>query len=935
MKEKLSELGYSQSYIEDKLKSLEEYLQEEKIWKSEDKIFVEKWQQPTEEIPKLFLNVGNIFEKVLLFDGNINSIYKENSLNDSIQFADYSLCDKICLIGVLKDKKIKILYYEPNSFTMTNFENQTYEMTFEKSREALEKEYISALSEKHNVNTKKIINFLESEYLLDCILIYDLNPKIKILNSADEFAEAITSFTYFYTSNFELKKIERNIVPKKLGMGVKLGNITNNPLVSLEDSNQISDFPLDKLSYAWLSKDLKEKESLLVYTAEDCLNYATYSEYKEKSCEKVISEYLEDIKTKFSDTVGYDISKDYLIKVFKKLNYSILFPPTETIKKYLFGKDEDINLITYKYKVASSKEEFEKDLYIQTEDSFTGKFKFIFVEDLFGIYNKIGRKLSGNEELIDKADFNVSANAAVIKKETYISASMIKDLENKNRIDKELIYKLPFPSVKVVFYFPSQEEKSQNVRMYNGSNVATLLDDQKIETTNNKEKISENLNQFEIKIQYLDENGNEIIHPIRRKIDKNMDDLFDEYEYIIDTNGNKWKCQEDLKESFEILKKLDKNVLTLTYGIVHPNLKIVSQTIYGEVLKEELAMVYNGELYTVKTLPNLTDKKGLLWRPENSEEFDVFIEKDEMKEIIVRYVELEEEIRVKYKDENDNQIARDIIYVEQVGKKFNVPLEKYYQDREEKCWKLEDCDCFSLVVSENKDSNQVNVFYSPECVDVTIEYHDLNGEEIRNKEILKLQIGRRVDDVLRKTIKDKRGNIWQIVKNNYNSFVVKKDAVNKLVYYYDIAKSDVEIKFCNLEGLTIKSSEIVSKQIGSGVVPMPELFLYDDSRLKWRLQRIEPALLKVKEKDNLITYWYRKANANITFLFLDRDGNEIQTSKKDRAQIGSEYVPKNFEKTIYQSEQVWKLVDVLPEKIHVKDESQENEIHFIYEKYEE
>lgn len=932
LKEKLLELKYSQSYIENNVKALEEYLKEEKFWKKEENIYIEKYQQPTEEIPKFFLNVGNVFEKVLVFDGDIHSIYKENSLNDSIQFADYSLCDKICLIGILKDKKIKILYYEPNDFTLTNFKNQTYEMAFEKKRESVEKEYVSALNKKNNKNTKKIIKLLETEYVLDYILLYDLNPKIKILSTVDEFAEEITSFTYFYLNNFELKKLEKNLVYKKLGIGVKLGNITNNPLASLKDSNQIADFSLNKLSYAWLTKDLEGEEVLLVYTAEDCLNYATYSEYKEKESEEFFLKFIEDIRVQFSSTVGYDISKDYLIKVFKRLNYSILFPPIETIRKNFPEENIEITTISYKYKVVSSKDEFEKELYIQSEDSFTGKFKFVFVESLFGIYNKIGKKLSGMQEPVNRADFNVSANAAIVKKETYVSKSMIKSLENQNKIDKELIYKLPFPNIEVVFYFPPQYEISQNVKMYNGSNVATLLDELNTEAVNDTEKESENINQIEIQIQYIDKNGNEIIHPIRRKIDNNIDGLFEEYEYIMDTSGNKWKCQDNLKESLEILKKLDKNILTLTYGVVYPNLKIISQTIYGETLKEEFVMVYDGELYTLNTLPNLTDKKGLLWQPENPEGFDVLINKDEMKEIIVKYVELKEEIHVKYKDENDDQITHDIIYNEQVGKKFDVPLEKFYQDEEGKCWKMEDCDCTSLIVSENKDANKANVFYKPECIDVTIEYHDLNGGEIRNKEILKLQIGRKIEDALRTTIKDKRGNIWKIIKNNYNSFVVKKDAINKVIYYYDIARSNVEIRFCDLQGTIIKESEVISKQIGNGFVPTPDLFIYDDNKLKWRLQRIEPALLKVKEKDNLITYWYKPATAEINILYVDRNGNEIQNIKKDKAHIGSEYVPKNYERTIYQSDQVWQLVDIYPEKIRIKDDIKENEIHFIYEK---
>ena len=101
LKEKLIGLGYALSYIDDKLKDWDECLKSGKAWESDDDdISIEKWQKPTEEIPKFFLNVDNLFEKVLLFDGDVYSVYKENSLNDTIQFADYSVCNKLCLLRI-------------------------------------------------------------------------------------------------------------------------------------------------------------------------------------------------------------------------------------------------------------------------------------------------------------------------------------------------------------------------------------------------------------------------------------------------------------------------------------------------------------------------------------------------------------------------------------------------------------------------------------------------------------------------------------------------------------------------------------------------------------------------------------------------------------------------------------------------------------------
>ena len=320
------------------------------------------------------------------------------------------------------------------------------------------------------------------------------------------------------------------------------------------------------------------------------------------------------------------------------------------------------------------------------------------------------------------------------------------------------------------------------------------------------------------------------------------------------------------------------------------------------------------------------------WKQQEKIVSSVYINDDRITETIMTYDEAKQKICVQYEDENHNKIGEDKVLYEQVGKNFKVPLEKHYVDSNGTCWKMQECNRHSLTVSENEEYNKVIVTYLPDCADVVVVFQDLNGEEIRNKEIIKIQIGKKIDDILRKTIKDKRGNIWNVVMLNYESFVVRKDSINKVVYHYDIAKSDVEIRYCNLSGEFIKPTEKVSQQIGSGVVPSPELFMYDDEQRKWRLQRVEPALLKVKEKDNVITFWYKKANAEINLLFSDRAGNEIQISKKDRAQVGTNYSPSSYEKIIYQSDQVWKLVDIKPEKIIVKDDSQENEIHFIYEK---
>ncbi len=433
-------------------------------------------------------------------------------------------------------------------------------------------------------------------------------------------------------------------------------------------------------------------------------------------------------------------------------------------------------------------------------------------------------------------------------------------------------------------------------------------------------------------IQYVDENGNEIINSTFKTVMRGEEYSIEDFEYIVDGLGNTWKCRSKYENNLVDIDTLKDKVLTLTYGTVKPILKLICNTAYGKNLKEEIVMTFANEIYVAKNLPNLQDEDGLFWKAKDDVQNSIFVEENKDNALVIIYEELKQKIYLQYEDEEGNKISEDEILYEQVGKNFKVSLKNYYKDKEGCWWKLKEYSRLSLIVSENEEYNKIIMSYTPDYTEVIITYQDMRGEEIRNRETMKIQTGKIVDNVLRKTISDRRGNIWNIVMEDYKPFVVQRETINEVIYKYDIAKSEVEIRYCDFSGKNIKKPEKIFYQMGSGIVPTPELFTYDDDLRKWRLQKVEPALLKVKEKDNVITYWYREADAEICLLFLDRDGNEIQAGKKDKAQIGTNYTPIASEKIIYQSDQVWRLVDIEPKEIVVKEDVSDNEIHFIYEK---
>ncbi len=389
---------------------------------------------------------------------------------------------------------MKILYYEPNHSTLSTYEGQTYEMVFEKRREKLESEYILALRKIPPDTVKKIISLLEAEYIFDNLVIYDSNPRMKICNDADSYADAITNYTYFYTIDNELKSVVKKIIPKKIGSGVCLGEITNNPFASLKEVNQTADFPLTKPSFVWLSSDFDLKERLIIYTAKDELSFLTYREYKAKKDDKMYMEKIEDLQKEYSKQAGYTISKEYLKNVLKKLNQAIVFSPIKFIAEKTEYSEDKIKTFEYRYEAIYQKDKFENELYIQAEKTFTDKFKYVFVENLSGIYTKIGSKLINDDEKVDvaNADFNIATNSAIIKKETFVSASLLATLKTQKEIKKELLGKIPLSSSKVIFYFPAIEDRSQNVKMYNGSSVEHLYDTLKNDGTADQKLLIDN-----------------------------------------------------------------------------------------------------------------------------------------------------------------------------------------------------------------------------------------------------------------------------------------------------------------------------------------------------------------------------------------------------------------------------------------------------------
>ena len=115
LKNKLVALGYAATYVESKIKEFNISIDASQYTESElvQKIKVITYDKPTAEIPKFFLNVKAELVDKFLFDGKLTPFTKFSVVGSQISLVDYSLVEKLCIIGLTADADIFILMYMP------------------------------------------------------------------------------------------------------------------------------------------------------------------------------------------------------------------------------------------------------------------------------------------------------------------------------------------------------------------------------------------------------------------------------------------------------------------------------------------------------------------------------------------------------------------------------------------------------------------------------------------------------------------------------------------------------------------------------------------------------------------------------------------------------------------------------------------------------
>lgn len=954
LKNKLVELGFAESFVEPKLKEFNMSILDNKE-DTVDSIKANIYIKPTVSILRFFLDVEQNLINKFIFDGNIQLQTVVTEIGTQITVPNYELDRALCIIGITAHLDIEILLYNPSRDVQTKYPGKTYEDVFSKERNLIIADYFGALSAGNRLNpikTQDIMHTLITEFVFDAIMIDNLNPKIKLYENAFKFADAITSYDFKYI-NRKVNKIEiaqKILIPKYIGNGVKLGVVSNDPYLKLNEIKNDPNFYLNKPSYVWLKNNGKNQEEIAIYTANDSYIENTYNELLKNNNEKLLN-ISRDLAIQFSNQVEYEVSQSYVYDVISKLNIELIVPSVNLIKMYATGNTDNIEPLKYKFKLITEPEDFEALLYNSIEDNIGRKYRYRFVENLENDLTNIGNKLNytditGNKVIKQSvADFNVNMYAVIIKRETMIDVSSVQQLLGYMYEDMESTGTslLPVPSIEVNFYFPHASILNQGVRMYNGTAVESIIGDF---STGNKfysiptdtyeivNMAPQAADERSVIVRYVNSYGDILKENTIRKQKVNSIYVPEIIPVINDKMGREWVCDQNQNLNIRISPVETDNFIEVKYVPKLVNVKLNYISKQGKPIKNEtLIKMQVGAAYDSNSDTILIDSENIEWTLYQVRPSKMIVTENESRNIITLVYDIKKaEVKINYITKNGYQIKEPKIVLAQAEKKYTAQIEDRILDSDNLLWMYLEESNPSVIVHENEE-NVINMLYDAVRERIVISTLDEDGNKIKDDLVEFVQVGKKYSYAAQQSFVDIYGKWWELDSlENYTVIADDDPTNNDIKVKYKKTLAEIRISFNDITGKAIKDTVVQKAQIGSRYTSETIGEIKDINGLWWKCKD-EDITFKVNadESKNIVSYICEPLITNVISRYIDIEGNELLPDKSKELQVGSKFVPEKISVLEGKDGRVWKISDNNIDEIIVKKYKQENVININYE----
>ena len=840
LREKLNTLGYNDSIINSvvaklDLEPFEKYYSENEI--PSDMILVEEFDEPNVEIIQLLLTITLKITQAEILEGDISISSTDTAVGTRVAIADYSLDKRSAVIGISSDYKIKIIQYKPNPKVQNLYRNTTYEQYYREDRDDITKDYYEAFVQNGRVPERKvreILTVLVADFVIDEMAVYDANPKIKLYDNEQTYAENLYSYSLRYingrTNRIEILNKTARI--KMASKSVQPGLITNDPYIKIDKLPPQTDFPLNTISYYWWYGSRGNQEELAVFVPPRIYPQAMFSELKQE--DPRINEVTMDLVRRFRSDVGFSLDPEEIKNILSKLNVELMSPSLNIIRANLTNRADTVEPIRYRYKVITDPAEFEEKLYITIEDNVSRRYKYMLVENILDDLTTIGNKLEYTDErghLVRKqsvADFNVNAPAAIVRRETFTDITKIPEL--LGYIYEDMTYygtdSLPVPSIEIDFYVPKGAINRSNVVMYNGTQAENSGSRQNLFNTDSQ--ISSN--------------------------------------YVIGSG----------------------NVLP---GSTSVTVRCVNSK--GEILKEnKIGNVFPKTSYMPDVIPVINDKEGKEWIVENASVMPFTLTSNPDENIVqIRYIEKYARVDVSFINREGKRIAPDKQEIVQVGATYDATSKSICKDENGDDWKLLFSKPTKLVVKEQQDSNKIILVYDIERADVIIRYLTIEGKIIADEKVVQSAVDKVYSAERIPFITDFEGLGWDYVESSNPTVMVTNQGENIIKLLYQEAKRKVITRVESSESVVLRDDIIEFMQIGKRVHVDFDSDIYDFEAKEWYLSNPlrNEIIVNDDESLNVLEGIYSPKLAKVAVKFLSMDGRPIRESEIVDAQIGSRF----------------------------------------------
>lgn len=914
---------------------------------AENYINVRVYEEPTVEIARTLLNFDKFYIQNLIVSGNINFSTSNTSIGLDFPVIDYNLSEKICIVATTIALNVDVIIYAPSESVKIQYASQTYEGLVAADRNQIAEDYYSAFVANGRVSegkVKSIMGLLLNEYIIDEMTITGENPKIKMYDNPDAYAENITEYRLKYinrrTNRIELALHSTYI--KRLGVGVSAGLISNDPYIKLENIPEIANFPLNTISCYWTNATRGKKDEVAIYIATK--NYGDAKNYKEfkNSSNGKYDNIINSLQTQFSRETGKTVDKNYLETILNKLNPELINPSMDIIRDNMDNPGDPIETIKYKFKAFSNPKEFEDRLYVSIEDNIGKRYKYKLTENILNDLTRIGNKLEYTDENGKEvrkqsvADFNVNANTAIIRRETLIDYTKIPGLLGYIYEDVEYIGTdmLPVPSLEVDIYIPTVSKN--DVSMFNGTNILSDLDE--MSSYKNFNAIDNNgvtniPGTTYAVVRYVNSSGEVLKENTVNNLQPGTPYIPEIIPIISDTNGREWVCSVTQFPSTVINASPEYNTIEVKYVEKYSKVYITFLSRDGKKICDDIVeTVQTGMIYDLSKKMQYNDEKNNEWKLVSSRPQKLVVKDDDSNHLILVYDMEKEPVTVRYINKEGNDITEPNTKEMQVGKIYNINIEKIFINSDGIGWIYNGKSPISYMVESGKE-NIVKVQYEEYKLPVTVKYISQDGTILLNDVVEYCQVGCVYIPKYDESINDIHLKAWKYKEGAKELRVSKNENENTITIVYEPELVGVMIQIVNETGSKILNPIQKFCQIGEEFSSVYMNEITDNFGKMW-VKKEEPRSLLVSrnEPENSITIKYQPLISKITVNFFDDERNELIPSKIFEKQAGTLFKPDIIERLESRDGRKWYLDKEKVEEIVVKKNVEENIISIFYGK---